>query len=559
MKNLVVLKFGGSVLRDECDLASAVHEVYRFRRRGAQVIAVVSALSGTTDELLARCRALELPDPDVADVVASGEETSARLLCAALDRAGVPAEVLDARAVLRADGPVLDAGPRGFDVSSTSAALERSGVIVLPGFVAGGQDGGARLLGRGGSDLSALFVADRMDARLCRLIKDVDGCYESDPALPGPRPRRFLSLDWDHALSLGGEILQAKALGFARDRRRAFEVGGLAASRPTRIGNEPLLTVPSGLEQPRPLRVALIGFGTVGRGVYASLAARPDLFEVTRILVRDPARHVDVHGIAELLTTDAAELASTHADVVVELAGGVEPAALWIGAALAAGRHVVTANKAVLARHGPELERLARTHGVRLSVSASVGGAVPVLEAARRLAPRGITAIDAVLNGTSNYVLDRMAQGEDLKSAVEAAQTAGFAEADPSLDLDGGDAAHKLECLARAAFDALPIVWQARSGIEDYLRGSDGVARLVARARRAEKRVELSVALERLAPDDLLARTRDEHNTVRFQLAGGGSEIVSGKGAGRAPTTAAVMADLFDLARANAVLREVPA
>ena len=180
--NIVVLKFGSLVLRSEKDLPSAVHEIYRWFRQGHQVVAVVSAFGDTTDELNRRAQEVceEPDDALVAALLATGETASSALLGLSLNRAGIAATVLDAqRAGLRTEGATLDANLVSVDAENVIAAL-RSHVVVLPGFVGQAQTGQTTLLGRGGSDLTALFLAKSLGG-YCRLIKDVDGLYTSDP------------------------------------------------------------------------------------------------------------------------------------------------------------------------------------------------------------------------------------------------------------------------------------------------------------------------------------------------------------------------------------------
>jgi homoserine dehydrogenase len=239
---LVVLKFGGSVLRDETTLRLAALEIRRWRRDGHRVVAVVSALAGTTDDLFAKCRRLcQSPRPEsVATVVGLGEMQSAALLGLHLDCEGVPACVLSPAAIrLIATGDPLDATPTELDAGIVNRAIDREGVVVVPGYVATDQAGRMVVLGRGGSDLTALFLADRLAADRCRLIKDVDGLYERDPAGVGPAPRRFVVATWGDALATDGAIIQHKAIGFAQLHGIEFELGGLSGSSPTRIGPGP--------------------------------------------------------------------------------------------------------------------------------------------------------------------------------------------------------------------------------------------------------------------------------------------------------------------------------
>ncbi|MBM3962642.1 MAG: homoserine dehydrogenase, partial [Planctomycetes bacterium] len=222
----LVLKFGGSVLRDDDAVARAVHEVYRHVRAGFAVVAVVSALHGETDGLVARARALDAePDPQaLACLLATGERASAAWLALAARRAGLACEVAAVERIgLRVRGDALDAEPVGLDVEALRALLRRSQVVVVPGFAGIDDAGRTALLGRGGSDLTALFLAQRLGAR-CRLVKDVDGLYERDPALPGPPARSFAAVRHDDALALDGRIVQHKAVRFAQRHGLSFEI-----------------------------------------------------------------------------------------------------------------------------------------------------------------------------------------------------------------------------------------------------------------------------------------------------------------------------------------------
>src|SRR5262245_38452468 len=199
MKNQVtVLKFGSSVLRSEDDLPTIVHEIYRHYHEGSGVIAVVSAFGDMTDQLMRRAESLcGQPDQSaLAALLATGEATSSALLGLALSRAGIPARLLDAAQVgLRTVGDRLNADPIAID-SARLLGEARRAIVVLPGFVGRSENGDTTLLGRGGSDLTALFLAQRLSAR-CALIKDVAGLYTSDPAqvMRAGRPRSRCDVD----------------------------------------------------------------------------------------------------------------------------------------------------------------------------------------------------------------------------------------------------------------------------------------------------------------------------------------------------------------------------
>lgn len=556
--NTVVLKFGSSVLQSEADFASVVHEIYRHWREGMRVVAVVSALGNTTDELLQQAQRICAQPESAASatLLATGEAASSALLSLALTRSGIPVRLLDAVQVgLRTAGGHMDANPVSIDAARLLEAT-RCEVVVLPGFVGRGEDGETTLLGRGGSDYSALYLAQQLRAQ-CVLLKDIDGLYTTDPASTSIRPSRFIQASYDTALRVGGKVVQQKAVRFAAANRLHFSITSIGSSRVTNIGPA-VDRLDSSDNCSAPLRVALLGCGTVGSGVYQRLAALPDLFTVTGVGVRkgDRARST---GVPEhLITSDLEALVERPCDVVVELIGGTKRAASLTEWALRLGRDVVSANKALLSFKAEDLERLAADCGAELRYSAAVGGSLPAFETIKRARTIGrIKAFSAVLNGTCNYILDRLSGGASVTSAVRAAQDEGYAEADPTLDLSGIDAAQKLLLLVRAAFDVnLRLESVTRKGIEGldeeglkdaHKRGK--TVRLIAECRRSGNDLEASVKPIELPLTNSLAQPRGVENRLIVEIENGHRLIVSGKGAGCWPTTEAVMADLFDLRR----------
>jgi homoserine dehydrogenase len=311
---------------------------------------------------------------------------------------------------------------------------------------------------------------------------------------------------------------------------------------------------------PDPLRVALLGCGTVGGGVLARLLARPDLFCVTGIAIRN--LEAERPGVPRsLLTQDVEGLAASDVDVVIELIGGREPARRAITRALERGRSVITANKLLLAEEIESLSRLAERHGAFLGYSASVGGALPALETVRRYAGR-IRTFSGVLNGTCNFVLDRCSAGVSFAEAVAQAQAAGFAEADPELDLDGSDAAQKLSLLAREAFGVL-LPWQRipRQGILGLSIEKGQILRLVASCERIGGELRARVAPVELPASHPFAQAAGAGNALRIETVNGVVLDLAAPGAGRWPTCEAVMADLFELVavRRTAPVEEVAA
>ena len=318
------------------------------------------------------------------------------------------------------------------------------------------------------------------------------------------------------------------------------------------------------------LRVGMIGLGTVGTGVWqvlrrnqALIAARAGRrIEIVAVAVRKLPRAAGVLADAPgvLLTDDPLQVA-THpdVDVVLELAGGTGPALGWVLAALAQGKHVVTANKALLAVHGHTLFAAAAQHGVVLAYEGAVAGSVPVIKALREgLAANRIDAVAGIINGTSNFILTRMRDaGVDFASALAEAQALGYAEADPAFDVDGVDAAHKLALLAANAFGT-PVRFDAVhvEGIR-ALQALDVAAaahlgytvKLLGIARRQPGGVELRVHPTLLPAHQLLAQVDGAMNGVLVHGDAAGPALYCGAGAGGEQTASAVIADLVDVAR----------
>jgi homoserine dehydrogenase len=559
-KKITVLKFGGSVLRNEDDLARAVHEIYSHWRHGSQVLAVISAFNGTTDALIERARTLnEDPHPEaLATLLLTGEATSAALLSLALKRSGVPAKLLSPEQVgiLTAGDPV-DAEPISANVERIKRELEHS-VVIVSGFAGINDQGDLTLLGRGGTDLTALFLARQLGAR-CILVKDVDGMYEADPSRSAVKPRRFARASYRTTLQLGGELVQQKAVHFAEEHGQTFDISAFGGGVGTTIGNFPDDFSLAESVYKRRLRVALLGCGTVGGGVFQRLSAMPEYFEISGVGNLDPDKALAAGIDRRLIAGDARQLIEQDCDVVIELIGGIEPAGSLIKRALELKLHVVTANKALLAADGHLLEHLARQSGVTIRYSASVGGSLPALEAVTsKPGSNKPRAIKGIINGTCNFVCDQLEAGVDLSAAIKLAQEAGFAEANPTLDLDGTDAAQKLILLARASYGVnLPFSAVARSGLDEqsparaceaYLGGRK--FRVVAECIRTANGLEASVRTVDLPASHPFALTKGAENCLLIESDTGQTRFLRGRGAGRYATTEAVMADLFDIRNA---------
>ena len=557
-KAAVVLKFGSSVLRNAEDLPQAVHEIFRYAREGFAVVAVVSAFEGVTDKLIAQATALGA-DPGhsvgvsgLAALLASGERETAASLQIALSRSGIPASVLDPLAAgLRVCGNGIEGAPVDLATFRFTSLLDQGRVIVVPGFFGSDDEGSVSLLGRGGSDWTALFIAQRLGAR-CRLLKDTDGIYERDPKSEGAAPLRFERLNYEDALALQAPVVQEAALRFALSHAQVFEVARIGSLSGTTVGPHATLLARRADVERGPLRITLLGLGAVGRGVYEHLLRQPERFEVVAIAVRNRARHEEA-GVPKHLLCSLHEALAVSSDIVVEAIGGVEEAGDAIASALSTGRHIVTANKAVIAARGTALLEVAEKEDARLRYSAAVGGVVPVLETLQRL--RGqVTKVEGILNGTSNFVLDRLAEGTPLNEAVEEARRLGFAEADPTDDLSGLDAARKLALIAGGAFGtrlevaAIPV--PGPLAIEAWLpENNRPFGKLVASVERGALGPIAKVELVNVDASHPLAGCRGADNAVVITLRNGTTIELRGRGAGRWPTAESVMGDLFELWR----------
>jgi len=233
--------------------------------------------------------------------------------------------------------------------------------------------------------------------------------------------------------------------------------------------------------------------------------------------------------------------------LVVEVMGGVDPACRVVRRALESGKHVVTANKALIAAHGASLEAIADAYGVALRYEAAVGGAIPVIHTLRgTLKGNRITRIRGILNGTTNFMLTRMsADGMSFDEALRDAQQRGFAEADPSADVSGLDTAQKLVILARHAFGYwVPVECVERMGIEAAKPQPGEIIKLIAEAVLTDGNLRLRVGPQTLAPTDPMAHVNDENNVVLIEGDFAGSLTFIGRGAGALPTGSAVYDDI---------------
>jgi homoserine dehydrogenase len=318
-----------------------------------------------------------------------------------------------------------------------------------------------------------------------------------------------------------------------------------------------------------PVRIALIGCGTVGGGVLRLLRENADYLasrvgapiQVTHVLVRDEKKERVAECERDWVSSDPEVLFGDDVDVLVEVSGGEEPAKSYIERAIDEGKSVVTANKLLLAKHGPALVEAAIARGVDLAFEASVGGGLPVIRTLREaLASDWVESVHAILNGTSNYILTRMRdEGAAFADVLREAQRLGYAEAEPSLDVDGHDAAQKLVVLSMLAFGAR---------VEESEVSAEGIRAIdqldfrfaerfgftlkhLAIGRDLGQSVELRVHPALIPKHSVLANIDGVLNGVLIVGRALGACLLVGRGAGDMPTAVAVVADLVDVARAK--------
>ena len=317
-----------------------------------------------------------------------------------------------------------------------------------------------------------------------------------------------------------------------------------------------------------PLKIAIAGLGTVGGGVVKALTQRQAALatqagrgiEIVAASARDPRRKRDFE--VGNWVADPLALATSDADVVVELIGGDEGVARQlVEAALENGKHVVTANKALLAKHGKRLAELAEKKNLQLKFEAAVAGGIPIVGILREaLIAHGVDAVKGILNGTCNYILTEMeVSGRGFAEVLKDAQAKGYAEADPTLDIGGGDTAHKLALLASLAFGTAPDLANMKvEGIEQITAADIGFAsefgfriKLLGVARQTASGIDQRVHLAMVRARTPLANVDGAANGVVVDAGAAGSFFFSGRGAGEAPTASAVVSDIVELARGS--------
>lgn len=306
-------------------------------------------------------------------------------------------------------------------------------------------------------------------------------------------------------------------------------------------GRDPVSTV-----EERPLRVGIAGCGVVGGGLYLRLKHDPR-FETVSVLVRSPGRLRAPQPAPKIVTTSVSDFLESRPDVILDCLSDGEAGLALSRAALTAGVSVISANKQAIGKSLVDLEDLARTNGVAFAYSAAVGGGAPVIETLLRARQHGpIARIEGVLNGTVNFLLNQLSAGADFPTALSDARRLGFAEEDPSADLEGLDAATKITILSALAWGAPPPVLDVETLTAQTVLPS-GPVRQIARADTQSS----EIAFRPVADDTLFADLPDEWNALRVICEDGTVFTCRGRGAGRWPTAESVWADLLDVREAQ--------
>lgn len=315
------------------------------------------------------------------------------------------------------------------------------------------------------------------------------------------------------------------------------------------------------------IRAAILGLGTVGTGVYKIIQKQHEEFphkigaelEVAKILVRNTKKSRE--GIDMTLVTDSWDeiINDDSIDIVIEVMGSIEPARTYISEALSRGKHVVTANKDLMAEHGHELLEIAAEHKCDLLFEAAVAGGIPIIRPLKQcLAANNITEIMGIINGTTNFILTKMTdENMEFSEALALAQKLGYAEADPTADVEGLDAGRKIAILASIAFNSRvtfsDVYTEGISKITakdiKYAKELDCVIKLIATAKHTDDGVEVRVTPMFIPKSHPLASVNDSFNAVFVHGDSLGDAMFYGRGAGELPTASAIMGDVIDVCR----------
>jgi homoserine dehydrogenase len=316
------------------------------------------------------------------------------------------------------------------------------------------------------------------------------------------------------------------------------------------------------------INIGIIGFGTVGSGTVKILIENKELIKertnleinIKKIATRNTSKERQIKVPSEMLTSNVNSLINDpEIDIIVELIGGIHPAKEFIMEAISQGKHIVTANKALLATEGDEIFSLAQQKKVEIGFEASVAGGIPIIKVLREgLIANKIKSMYGIINGTSNYILTKMTdENKDFSVALKEAQELGYAEADPTLDIEGIDSAHKLAILARLAygiripFNKIHIEGISKITPQDIEFASElgYKVKLLAIAKETNSKIELRVNPTMIPKEYLISKVDGVYNAIYVEGDATGSTLYYGRGAGSMPTGSSVVSDIIDISR----------
>jgi len=316
------------------------------------------------------------------------------------------------------------------------------------------------------------------------------------------------------------------------------------------------------------INIGIIGFGTVGSGTVKILIENKELIKertnleinIKKIATRNTSKERQIKVPSEMLTSNVNSLINDpEIDIIVELIGGIHPAKEFIMEAISQGKHIVTANKALLATEGDEIFSLAQQKKVEIGFEASVAGGIPIIKVLREgLIANKIKSMYGIINGTSNYILTKMTdENKDFSVALKEAQELGYAEADPTLDIEGIDSAHKLAILARLAygiripFNKIHIEGISKITPQDIEFASElgYKVKLLAIAKETNGKIELRVNPTMIPKEYLISKVDGVYNAIYVEGDATGSTLYYGRGAGSMPTGSSVVSDIIDISR----------
>ena len=539
---IAVLKFSGSLLSKMEEIPQAVHEVYQYLRLGYRVLAIVSSIDNS-----AKYPGLDSfetegfipPAPEFAELLATGETAAACLFTMGLDRAGIKAKKLNHQCLITKNS-LLNADPESFTKDLVSSLFERYSVLVLPGAIGYDQTKKTSLLGQKGADYTAIYAAWSLRADKCVIYKEV-----CDTEL-----KRYESLCYSDLLKLPSPIIHHKAIKFAEAHNVCFSIKSLTNVYKTVVGSAPS-TFFSQNETIIPLKVALLGLGTIGFGVYKHLLANQHLFTITGIAVLDLKKHQRDQLPPTLISDNSAEILGRKCDVVIELTGDPVHSEAIIRQALSQGCHAITANRALIAEKGIELCEFATQNQVRLLYSASIGGAIPIIETLQNI--NNVKTITGVLSSTCNFILDKVTEGQTLNHTLSLTKILGLSESEPTLDLYGINASQKATILCRAAFgrnpdsiDVTGIQCLDETKIREAYAACKNI-RLVVNCTFENNIIKANVEPVAIDINHCLAHVTGTQNAVVIETQDNITMELHGTGVGRWPVAESVFSDLLEL------------